>query len=118
MTEVELSYIAGFFDGEGYVTVQYPKGRNGKRYKKLWVSISQVDRAVLDWICEQYGGGVYSKADKRVEKNGWQECFQYGIAYRQAEAFLKDILPYLKFKKLAAQNALEESYGPIVYGLG
>jgi len=57
--DVELAYIAGFFDGEGCVGI----GRrgfqnNGAAVFNTYIDISQKKREVLDWIAERFTGTV------------------------------------------------------------
>jgi hypothetical protein len=50
----ELAWAAGFFDGEGCVGCSW---RPEKRYRNLRLSITQVDREVLDRFAEAVGVG-------------------------------------------------------------
>ena len=110
MDDQTLAYIAGLFDGEGSArTVLTKASKNGKLYKKLEVRIAQVDREVLDWISVQFGfGKVYSKSDKRAELKGWNECYDYVVAYKMGRKFLTAIEPYLRVKRNKVSALLDE----------
>lgn len=105
MEEIDLAYIAGFFDGEGCAYMSNPKASNGKRYPKLTAKISQNDRAVLDWIVEEFGfGRIY---EKKVNSAGNINHY-ISFAHRQARIFLTAIEPYLKVKKSNVSKILDE----------
>jgi hypothetical protein len=106
MENDHIVYIAGFFDGEGSVTLTRPRAsKNGKRYLKLRVRIAQKSRSVLYWIRRTLGMGcVVVDRDRRSKKG----CSHYCLADRQAERFLDLMLPYLRVKKAGAKRALRE----------
>lgn len=91
------AYMAGFFDGEGYVGLL-------KRNRGTWIeyfiqlSIGQKDGAVMDWVKENFGGHLHL-----VKRDG----SYYWIASNQnAYKVLKRITPFLKYKKPQAELAL------------
>ena len=91
-------YIAGFFDGEGYL------GHNGKGYR---VTISQINYPVLKMIQDFVGFGFIFKNRKR--QSHWKESWVYYIA-KQAEVyiFIKNILPYVIVKKDLVAKVIPE----------
>ena len=51
LSEAQLAYIAGLFDGEGSVGIYYTKSsKSGKKYPKLMARISNNNPTVLEWI--------------------------------------------------------------------
>ncbi|QZE11297.1 LAGLIDADG endonuclease [Streptomyces phage Forrest] len=101
MNENDLSYIAGFFDGEGCAYVSNPKASNGKRYPRVLAKIAQNDREVLDWIAELFGfGKVYGKGDGTANMN-------IVFASKQARKFLTAVEPYLRVKKESVTEILD-----------
>lgn len=105
MNEIDLSYIAGFFDGEGSAFISQPKAsNNGKRYARVTAKISQNDKAILDWIASLYGfGKIYIKNDGRVNTNHY-----IVFAHRQARYFLSSIEPYLRVKRENVSSILDQ----------
>jgi len=98
-TEEDLAYMAGLFDGEGYVGIT---PYDGKRRHLLRVNITNACRSVLDWIVSVYGGSIYSDGHgKRKEVYQW--CM-YGA---DAFGFLLDISKYLRIKNSQVEVALE-----------
>ncbi|MDE2233851.1 MAG: hypothetical protein KGJ90_07160, partial [Patescibacteria group bacterium] len=58
-------YMAGFFDGEGYVGLM-KRVRKGKYIEYfLQMSIGQKDGAVMDWVVENFGGHLH-----KVKRDG------------------------------------------------
>ena len=58
MTEVQLAYVAGLFDGEGHCRIVTAKAsKNGQRYYRAQASISNTDRRCLDYVKECLGFG-------------------------------------------------------------
>lgn len=92
-------WLAGFFDGEGSVTVTYDKyvRKNGSRTFRLIVQITQNDKDVLARIAAQHGGAVRAKGVR---------CHVLRMESIQAERFLKFLLPSLVLKRHVALLAL------------
>lgn len=95
---LELSYLAGFFDGEGSINLLTRKRKHWNVEYQLTVAIGQKDGETLDWIKEKFGGNVYL-----VKRDG---SFFWAASNRQAEKFLRNILPFLKYKRPQAELAL------------
>jgi hypothetical protein len=84
---MEVTWIAGFFDGEGSAG-RYRTG-NGSR---LVAKITQRDPDILTRIMEYYGyGAVYSK-------NTGKTCYDLIFTGANATRFLSSIEPYLMVK--------------------
>ena len=81
---IDIAYIAGFFDGEGHV--------QGSKS----VCFAQKDRAILDWIALQFEGGI-------VTKNRRTDVHRLTYNTRKALPILEAMLPFLKGKKLEAE---------------
>lgn len=95
---MEDSYMAGFFDGEGYVGLlkRIRKGKYTEYF--LQMSIGQKDGAIMDWVVENYGGHLH-----KVKRDG----SHYWIASNKAAyLILKRITPHLKYKKPQAELAI------------
>lgn len=97
--KLKLAYMAGFFDGEGYVGILKRKRGNWNIEYFLQLSIGQKDGATMDWITENYGGKTYL-----VKRDG---TFYWTCSNKMALNLLTQIVPYLKYKKPQAELALE-----------
>lgn len=93
-----LSYLAGFFDGEGSINILTRKRPKNIEYS-LTVAIGQKDGETLDLISNNFGGNVYV-----VKRDG---TYYWVITHRKAINFLKQILPYLQYKKPQAEVAIK-----------
>jgi hypothetical protein len=87
-------YIAGFFDGEGCVTISQ-RGR-------VQITIAQNEREVLDLIQKKYGGGIHIK-DLKVKS-----CYHWRLSKAALiEKFLIKILPFCMIKNNEIRIALK-----------
>lgn len=94
--DVDLSYIAGFLDGDGSVMFQLKKRKDipGKRRIMFTICFYQDTRheKPLLWIKRVLDIGYISRRNDGITElriNG----------YEKVETILKSLLPYLKFKK-------------------
>jgi len=100
MTKIELAYLAGFFDGEGYVGI-LKRNRNPKWNPEYWlqVSIGQKDAEILEYLMKEFGGHFHT-----VKRDG---SFMWLASHGTAYNLLKYIEPYVRYKKPQVQLALE-----------
>lgn len=89
-----LSYLAGFFDGEGCISL----AKSGRRYA-LIVQVTQCNRWILELFRMHFGGGIH-----QCERNG-NPFYIWSITASKAMAFLETIEPYLILKKAEANLA-------------
>lgn len=97
---LSLEYVAGFFDGEGCISVHRGNGIY------LFCSISQNSKEVLEEIQQVIGGKIYealNRYNRTTYKIHWN-----GLA---ATAMLLEILPFLIVKKAQADLALTIPHG-------
>lgn len=104
MNEIDLAYMAGFFDGEGCITINKmkPKGNGNRNYVyRIYCLMVSNDKAILTWM-QQIVGGSISTTQKVGYRPNWRWC----ITDNKALAFLKQICPYLQIKKQEAELAI------------
>lgn len=103
MEITDIAYVAGLFDGEGYVDIyQASTSKNSKSPSlMLRVIISQKDGGIMNWLEEKFGG--YVRMEKR--KESW--IYRWDIRSQQAKQFLESILPFLKIKTAQVKLAIE-----------
>lgn len=101
MTEDQLlPYLAGFFDGEGCISLTYVKKDS---YHKLVIAVAQNERAVLELFQARFGGTIYElkwKKAKRVFYN-WMPTGR-----DRQKAVLTALAPFLIHKKREAEIGL------------
>lgn len=93
-----LSYIAGFFDGEGSINITTRQRKHFSIEHNLSIAIGQKDGATLDWLIDTLGGNI-----SVVKRDG--SYFWYASNTR-AYWILKELTPFLKYKKPQAELAL------------
>ena len=97
-----LAWAAGFFDGEGYVTVQV----RGGKYKGHYIRIG-VNHVLPEPLYEMQKlfGGVIRK--QKQAKGNRHLRHEWGISCAKAADALKQMLPYMLNKDIVAKLALE-----------
>jgi len=97
------AYIAGLIDGEGTITLTREHSTENKR---LVVSISNTERALLDFARDSIGAGKIT--NKRTYSEKHTPSYAYKITNRQALSLLEQIAKYLRsYKRGRATLALK-----------
>jgi hypothetical protein len=113
ITETDLAWAAGFFDGEGYVTI----GRSVSKYKDktyhgyyLRVGINHVAPEPLIRFQRLFGGKLVKDVDNRnLDGCSRKKRTQWTLQETKAVAFLDLLYPYLYNKDKVADVAFEFS---------
>ena len=103
MTEIELAYLAGFFDGEGSV-VLYPERRAKRGSWKMIIEVRNVDKLSIELFHVAFGGSVKPILS---ENPNWKDYWAWTCEARLAETALRAMLPYLRLKRERVLVALE-----------
>lgn len=106
MKKIDIAYMAGFFDGEGSISIM--RRAKGKPYW-LRVQLGQANKWILQLIQFQFGGSLFHNRPRENRREAWQWSASANIAM----GFLKCILPYLKLKKGEAEIAIHFQEGKI-----
>jgi hypothetical protein len=96
--DTELAYLAGLFDGEGYIGIH----RSGPRFT-LRVSVTQLDPRPLILFQRRFGGGLHRAPDKR----GFRALIVWTITSGRAMWLLREMRPFLMVKDAQADVAIE-----------
>jgi hypothetical protein len=102
MTETDLSYVAGLFDGEGYTGITSRTRANLTRYVAS-VVISNQSKETLEWIASLFGGGISQLKDRRTSR----PCYSWYLTGEKMDVFLKSISPYVRIKKQEVDVVLQ-----------
>lgn len=111
MNEYDLVYMAGFFDGEGCISVSRSRKKtNNKLYLKYYITLTvgqsgEQGKKICEWIQDIFGGKVFESHRNRHLFDSSLEWVW--AATQKPHIFLKQILPYLKIKKKQAELAIE-----------
>ncbi len=106
MNELEWSYLAGYIDADGCISLT--KSKDG--HHNISLGVSSINKGILDWIleCTGYGkitevkfnGNIFHKTRKK--KQWLWRTHHNGMRY-----VLPKILPHLKNKKRQAELTME-----------
>ncbi len=103
-SKIKLAYIAGFLDGDGSLMLQLKKRSDSKRAIRFMTTICFYQDTrhskALYWVKEVLGIGYISNRN-----DGMTELRING--YEQIRNILKNLLPYIQFKKLQTRALLQ-----------
>jgi hypothetical protein len=106
----DVAWAAGFFDGEGFVTIQKrnSKAKSGKRYESYYlrIGINHVAVEPLNEMLRIFGGTIrkqsaHSVVGNRHQRHSWQ------MSCTQAKEALITMMPYFRNKQKAAELGIE-----------
>ena len=105
---LSTEYLAGLFDGEGYITISHmvskKPGSIHERYQ-LIVGISMTHKPLIEMLHKQLGG-TFHASHKRA-KPTHRTLFSWILGSKVAARFLESVLPYSVVKKPEAELAIE-----------
>ena len=120
LSESDIAYIAGLFDGEGSIHikrgVENKKKHNGKPGRRvsnsmrISMEITMTDESVLRWLHEVLGVGTLNrKPRKGKRKDGTKYLMQYRwrCTFRDAYYVCKLLWPYAHTKLPKIQQVIE-----------
>ena len=93
MSASDVAYAAGFFDGEGSISVSLMKDR----YLRIEVACSQKYSPALRWMQRTFGGNVYGEEGRGC---------QWKLHGEDGTKFLHLVSPFLIVKAREAQLVL------------
>ena len=97
MSQVELAYIAGLFDGEGCLHYSFKHHWYGrKENSEYWIQITNINRPIIEYLHNVFGGGMV--LDRRQGGNRRMN-FAWKIVARGTFRVLRQIAPYLRIKR-------------------
>jgi len=107
LSDIDLAYIAGFFDGEGCISLGRKKDGSYRRHYtyQLVVTVSNTKPEILEFLHRHFGGH-FRKIKNPSTKNG-KTVYVWALLCRKALNFIKTIYPYLKLKKRQAELAIK-----------
>lgn len=101
MRKLTASYLAGYIDGEGYLGI-IPNYKKASYTAKL--KIASVDKEIIDWLKNSYGGNVW----KREFDNNCKDAYTWTLEGKKLLPFLEKVKPYLKLKKIQAELLIKK----------
>lgn len=103
------SYIAGFLDADGHISIVRRKRTNRDTYGySVCVMITNTDKKVLREIKEHLGIGYVYEATRNKRKPNWKTIYRYQVAkLDEVKIVLERLIPYLNVKKDIGEVVLE-----------
>ncbi len=98
---MDIRYLAGLFDGEGSINVQWAK-KNAK-VLTLRMTVSSTDKTIIEEITDRYGGTFSSQGKP---KKGHRQAYRWMLYGWNAVALLDRLYKYLRIKKKVCKEAL------------
>lgn len=93
VSEAELSWVAGFIDGEGCFSAGIRKNTYHIGYR---IMVGQVCKDPLVFLKDKFGGSVVLN---RAATARTSACWTWSVSGRNASRLAKQLVPYLKIKK-------------------
>jgi len=90
----DIAYIAGLFDGEGWITINHNK-INGWSHYQLMVGINMTDPRALRMVAARFGG--FFKLQER-KKETHRPLHSWVVGSQMAFDFLRKVYPFLRVK--------------------
>ena len=100
----KLAWAAGFFDGDGYITVQVRGGKYRGHY--IVAGVNHVAEAPIREMIKLFGGKFRNQLPEKVVGNRKQRI-EWKLTCSSAASFLEQIRPYLVNKVEVVNKALE-----------
>jgi len=106
--ELFLAWVAGFFDGEGSVIVEYSKSPESIRgwRTSLHATLTQTSLPCLELVQQKLGGTIKVSDNRTEDTRRWAVQYTWSVRNQHAIQFLKKIAPYSIVKKTQIDLAL------------
>ena len=105
---VELAYLAGLVDSDGWIGANRAAPRGPKSGVSLQytgiINVTNTDIKMMDWIVERFGGKVYTR--KNHGKN-WRDTYDWRLQSQKAADCCRLIRDYLVIKQHKADLLIE-----------
>ena len=111
LSDIEKSYIAGFLDGEGSISLTATKRKSGRCNYTVRICIGNTNFDVMTWISERVDKPLEPVDLPRIDRRGIRlNMAFYRLVIQDfgaIEVLLQMLLPYLIVKKHQAELALK-----------
>lgn len=107
--KLDYRYLAGLFDGEGYVgmpkrykTAKDRRARNQKYGYSIMVNVTNAYKPIAEYLRDTFGGDIQPN-----DQNKGRTVWAWRVQGHSSKRFLKGILKYSRIKKPQIALALE-----------
>lgn len=97
--EFDLRYIAGFFDGEGSISLCRSKRKDRLIEYVLMVSLSNTYYPIVTFLKEVFDGSLFLNTSAHKKNPNHRPVLQWTISGKKAKKALERLLPFLVVKK-------------------
>lgn len=108
MNDIDIAWMAGFFDGDGSVGA-YRYNSNGyirKKNVELRVAVVSIYKPIIEHIQSMFGGTTYEDKSSAHDSR-YYRVWRWYMHSNKASRFLKTILPYLVVKREQAELSIQ-----------
>ena len=106
LTEIEIAYLAGLFDGEGTFTISKMKSIKYPEYYFAEIFLTNSSLPIMRWLSSKIDGKICITRYANTDKN-WKDVYKFNIHAKDKMDFVTSLLPYLRIKLSQAQIVLE-----------
>lgn len=104
-TQDDFAYLAGFIDAECCFSIQKNKPKNGSNFTyKIILTCNNSKITIFKWLLERFGGSINFV---NREKYGHRNQFVWRLTGNALSQILKDVYPYLKYKKPVCKELID-----------
>jgi hypothetical protein len=103
--QLQFSYLAGFVDGEGQISIICRKRQGaGKDVFLPIICVVNTNKNSLIPFVNLFGGKIQYKKHNNIK---WKDCYRWDYRGQRVLNVLIELLPYLKVKKRQAEIVSE-----------
>lgn len=118
---LNLRYVAGILDGEGYIGIHAvkPDATHKSLRHVVKVQVGNTHPRLIWLLKAKFGGGVHRRSYLHTSHPSWKPLWSWSVGGAKAERILKALRPHLVLKGPQASIALamfkynRESHDPI-----
>ena len=110
--DLDIRYVAGLFDGEGWITIVKQRLGGYRQYHSDYVryqlvaGIGMTHRPIIHILHRQFGGGFTINASAKAKQPKSRTGYQWKTSSGAAAEFLSLIYPHMVVKKEEAEIAI------------
>jgi hypothetical protein len=102
-----IEYVAGLFDGEGYITVDFYRKETGRFTRcQIKSGISLTHRPTIEALAGRFGGVLNVNPSANRRNSNHRVVYAWALSGASSQDFLASVLPFLIIKKSQAKLAI------------